>query len=46
MRITYEQAIASLNDPQYQTLEGLRNLVSQVSVQVAGSASDATTLLG
>jgi len=32
MSMTLDQAIAALNDPNYQSMEGLRQLVSQVSV--------------
>ncbi len=45
MSMTYTQAIAALSNPQYQTLEGLRTLVNQVSVAVPGAAPNATTLL-
>jgi VCBS repeat-containing protein len=45
MAMTYEQAIAALSDPQYQTIDGLRFLVSQISVQVPNAVNGAVTLL-
>jgi hypothetical protein len=39
------QAIAALSDPKYQTLEGLKQLVAQVSVQVPDQIPRASTLL-
>ncbi|MGZ4969738.1 MAG: hypothetical protein ACXV8O_16705 [Methylobacter sp.] len=45
MNMTLEQAINALSDPQYQTIDGLRALVNQVSVQVPNAINGAQTLL-
>lgn len=45
MAITFDQAIAALGNTEYQTLDGLKQLVAQISVQATGQASNATTLL-
>lgn len=45
MNMTLEQAINALSDPQYQTVDGLRALVNQVSVQVPNAINGAQTLL-
>ncbi len=44
MALTIEQALAALDDPQYQTIDGLKTLVGQVSADVPGKVG-ATTLL-
>lgn len=44
MSMTYEQAIAVLNNPEYRSIEGLRALVNQVSVEVSSASGSATTL--
>jgi hypothetical protein len=41
MSMTFDQAIAALGDPQHQTLDGLKQLVSLVSVDIQ---NEATTL--
>jgi Ca2+-binding RTX toxin-like protein len=45
MSMTYAEAVLALGDPQYQSIGGLRSLVSQVSVKVPGASSNAITLL-
>src|SRR4051812_36171098 len=45
MSLTLAEAITALSDPQYQTLDGLRELVAQVSVRPTGASPDAQTLL-
>jgi Ca2+-binding RTX toxin-like protein len=45
MSMTSAEAVLALGDPQYQSVEGLRILVSQVSVKVPGATSNAITLL-
>lgn len=45
MSMTLQQAISALSNPEYQTIAGLRSLVSQVSVAVPNVSNGATTLL-
>jgi hypothetical protein len=45
MSMTYQEAITALNDPRYQTVVGLKQLVNQVSVEIPGHVSSASTLL-
>jgi hypothetical protein len=44
MAMTYAQAIEVLKDSQYQSLEGLRNLIRQISVDVPRKSVNAVTL--
>jgi|LakMenEpi03Aug12_release.lakeMendotaPanAssembly.Ray.scaffolds.fasta_scaffold4923116_1 hypothetical protein len=44
MSFTFEQAIAALDNPQYQSLEGLRNLIRQISVDIPRKSVNAVTL--
>ncbi|MCB5187249.1 hypothetical protein LG200_04415 [Methylobacillus caricis] len=45
MSMTLSQAISALGDPNSQTIEGLKQLVAQVSVQVSNQTNNAVTLL-
>lgn len=45
MAMTFDQAIVALNDPTYQNLDGLKKLVSQISVEIPGQQPGARTLL-
>lgn len=44
MGMSYEDAVAALKKPEYQSLDGLRALVDQVSVDPLKSRTDATAL--
>ena len=45
MSITLDQAIAALNDVNYQTLDGLKQLVKLISVEIQNQTPNAVTLL-